>query len=454
MNEFALSPQPNEWLPLFAAACDGTLEEADSNVLRTLLRTNDDARREYVAFFDMHAALLWRYREGTKASTVVAPRSTIPRRTAMLAALAASMAAIIGLQLIKKPVAPQRQTFAAVVQISDGLLQSESETFQAGQSIGLGHCTLDAGVLELRIVNGVKLIVEGPAAFDLRSDMLVELSQGRVAAEVPVGAIGFTVVTPQGRIVDQGTEFGVAVHDGGTTDVEVFSGRVDISATKSDPAAAVVSLVEGEARRLVDGRIESAVAMEDRPSWTRSVFTQGDYRELGGPTPVVPIEPPPSVEPGQVADAERFFVICERQGVVLDHDLAATRASMKGRFTEVVYSTVVPAGTKVDVFLIHYDASSGNALARPIRHSLVRFRGRVLAAVAEPAQLAATDAWLGAPATRYPNRDQSSPLPSWFFRMQELEVANARLAGSFYFGGVGRAGDFAQVRVFVAATEY
>lgn len=444
---------PEAWLPLFAAACDDVLNDADRHTLVALLRSNETARREYVAYRDLHAALLWRYREGSKPAELVTRAPHVSRRRALWLALAASFVMLVVWRTSQPDVQVDLAPLGVIAQLADGRVQSSIGSVSQGESLSATRYTLDGGIVGLRLTNGVALIVEGPADFALRSAMLVELRQGRATANVPPTAIGFTMTTPHGRIVDQGTEFGVAVDNGQVTDVEVFSGQVDVAATGSDPSSRMIRLNEGDARRLIAGRVEPTEAVEDRPAWTRNLLTTGEIRELGGPTPVVSIEPPQSLEPGQLADAERFFVLCERRDVILERDLPAARAPMKGRFAEVVQSTPISAGTKVDIFLIHYDPAAGVTLPRPTRHSLVRFRGQVLAALTTPAELAATDHWLGSPHTRYPDRSTTQLPASWFFRMQPLDVAKARLAGSFYFGGVGRRTDFVQVRVLVAAQE-
>ena len=42
---------------------------------------------------------------------------------------------------------------------------------------------------------------------------------------------GFAIKTPEAKVVDQGTEFGVAARDDGKTDVVVFEGKVDVGET-------------------------------------------------------------------------------------------------------------------------------------------------------------------------------------------------------------------------------
>src|SRR5262249_28699146 len=64
-------------------------------------------------------------------------------------------------------------------------------------------------------------------------------------------AAGFRVETPTSRIVDLGTEFCVAVEEGGATEIRVLQGAVELEArTPEGPAGERWRLGEGEARRL------------------------------------------------------------------------------------------------------------------------------------------------------------------------------------------------------------
>jgi len=69
------------------------------------------------------------------------------------------------------------------------------------------------------------IIVHGPAEVDLQSPLAAKLWEGSFSVDVPAGAQGFAVRTPNCTITDLGTRFGVACH-GGKTDVEVFTGSV------------------------------------------------------------------------------------------------------------------------------------------------------------------------------------------------------------------------------------
>jgi len=111
----------------------------------------------------------------------------------------------------------------------DGLKPTSGCFLALGQKLELEY-----GLAELEFASGAKVILEGPAEFTVVGNNASNLGLGRLAATVPEGAQGFTVATPDLEIVDLGTEFGVAVEDGGNTDVHVFKGMVETKIMDSD----------------------------------------------------------------------------------------------------------------------------------------------------------------------------------------------------------------------------
>jgi hypothetical protein len=75
-------------------------------------------------------------------------------------------------------------------------------------------------------------VIEAPAVFQFESAQRLRLTQGRLSADVPPSAKGFTVITPSGDAVDLGTRFGVDVPLGGEAEVHVFQGEVIAHAAK------------------------------------------------------------------------------------------------------------------------------------------------------------------------------------------------------------------------------
>lgn len=87
-------------------------------------------------------------------------------------------------------------------------------------------CEVPEGSIELRTPLGARMVIEAPAVFQFESPSRLRLHQGRLSANIPPPARGFTVVTASGEAVDLGTRFGVDVSDSGPAEVHVFEGEV------------------------------------------------------------------------------------------------------------------------------------------------------------------------------------------------------------------------------------
>ncbi|MFT5906642.1 MAG: hypothetical protein ACI9E1_002254 [Cryomorphaceae bacterium] len=88
------------------------------------------------------------------------------------------------------------------------------------------------GVTEILLPNDVRAVVEGPASLTLEDDRTLQFDQGRGFFEITTErGKGFTVITPQQRIVDLGTSFGVVVRGGDVeVDLHVLEGHVRVDA--------------------------------------------------------------------------------------------------------------------------------------------------------------------------------------------------------------------------------
>jgi hypothetical protein len=91
---------------------------------------------------------------------------------------------------------------------------------------------------------------------------------------VPEESIGFTIRTPMINVIDQGTEFGVAVRQNGLTDVIVFDGKVDLE-DRISSGGPPKRLIQGEAAR-VDRQGDFARIMQVSRDVTGSWWMQ-DY---------------------------------------------------------------------------------------------------------------------------------------------------------------------------------
>ena len=106
---------------------------------------------------------------------------------------------------------------------------------------------LERGFVTVTTRRGARLVIEAPATFRFESPQRLLMNRGRVAADVPPSAKGFTVITPSGEAVDLGTRFAVDVPAEGESEVHVFEGEV-VARGRTAPTAR--SLRGGEAFEL------------------------------------------------------------------------------------------------------------------------------------------------------------------------------------------------------------
>ena len=104
--------------------------------------------------------------------------------------------------------------------------------FQPSSTNGIlypGEILLESGIVAIEFYSGARVILEGPAIFELTSENSAILREGRIRALVPPQACGFSVSTRQIEVVDLGTEFGMNIEeDGHLTEVHCFNGLVDV----------------------------------------------------------------------------------------------------------------------------------------------------------------------------------------------------------------------------------
>ncbi len=188
---------------------------------------------------------------------------------------------ISGWMLFQSP-APTPTPLADVVE-DDHIKWADSTTaLETGGHVVAGRLELSSGKLTLRFRSGTTLWATGPASLRIDSDMLVWLDRGQATAKVPAWAKGFTIKTADVEVVDLGTKFGVLARNGGTTDVVVFEGQVDLrpSATPRSPekrlnqGEGVRVTNQGVIDRIVEVRRDSAGGRwtTDSPSWSETTF--------------------------------------------------------------------------------------------------------------------------------------------------------------------------------------
>lgn len=223
---------------------EGTLDDAQLQRLRALLAMHPEARSAYVQWQSMTAALHLEQSAGLDDEPGSSLSEARPRRQlsmgllSMLATLVLTLVLGLGIghmltaaksinPLLMDAVETQDGSVALLVQALDvGWTSAEHPT--VGAPVSPGTLALDQGLLQLDFYSGAQLIVEAPAEIELIGPNEVICRQGRLRAQVPEHARGFTVHAPRFELVDLGTEFGIEVGGDGKAEIQVFDGEVEV----------------------------------------------------------------------------------------------------------------------------------------------------------------------------------------------------------------------------------
>jgi hypothetical protein len=123
-----------------------------------------------------------------------------------------------------------------------------------------GQHRLEQGYARLVFQNGADVSIEAPAEFRLESARRMILLSGRLFAEVPPSARGFTVNTPHASIVDLGTQFGIMAEAGRASDLHLFKGKASLTPGEGSHAGQTQMLVQGQAKS-----VDRTAAVTDIP---------------------------------------------------------------------------------------------------------------------------------------------------------------------------------------------
>jgi hypothetical protein len=328
------TPNPkSEFEHLASGYCDGALNSREYQRLQELIREHAELRHRFHQMVSLHADLIWA--KGRRHEFLSAP----PVRTPVLRVIGA-MASPLGRPDVWSVLAVGVLFAAYVVVISWNMLGNEAKHWkleargggrpQASDdqpayisasdqakwqkqpqasltaasdaetpAIARGESLeLASGIVQLKLKQGVTLVIEGPAAWTIDGANHATLNRGKLVANVPQQAIGFALTTPTSQIVDLGTRFGVRVTEEGLTETQVFKEQVVVHWTGSQaPTLAHVSarqsqrLAAGEAAR-VDATSGIAPAVPFAATSDRFMQSFAVADAASAARPVVQIEPP------------------------------------------------------------------------------------------------------------------------------------------------------------------
>ena len=109
------------------------------------------------------------------------------------------------------------------------------------------------GILNIVYDNGVEVIIEGPAEFEINRGGIF-LNHGKLYSHVLSTGKGFAVDTPNSRFIDLGTEFGVDVDSFGSSELHVLHGEVQLYAGRDGDKRYSEKVYQGSAFRFDAGQ--------------------------------------------------------------------------------------------------------------------------------------------------------------------------------------------------------
>jgi ferric-dicitrate binding protein FerR (iron transport regulator) len=236
-------PLREQWLQEY---CEGTASAETTALLERALREDPEYRLHFLEYLNLDQALS---SAGGSAQVKTEPApAPIPFRAgpSLWAGLPRWGALAAGLALLALgPWAAHalRSPYAMVT-------STTGNGPREGTSLRSKQVRFEAGVVEFLTAKGARIVVEAPADVHFESADTLRVLRGKVAADVPPRAKGFTVLTPNGNAVDLGTRFGVDVPESGDAEVHVFQGEVIAQATGAQTKQ---SLRTGEALAMHNG---------------------------------------------------------------------------------------------------------------------------------------------------------------------------------------------------------
>lgn len=246
---------------LLSAVVDCTIDEQQVAVLTRLLEADADARRFYVRYLDMYAAL---------AEVARRPEAAVRRRMPWVAIVATSMAASLLLVWLSASVgrragelaAPAGERLIVAAAVPSGYVATiaavggevvlNGEPAIAGTRLTPGEYEVLVGTLTIQFDGGARVLFEGSSRFTLRSRRAMAIERGTFIFEGDRLCEPIEIVTPHSVFRNIGTRY-AAVIDANSEELHVAEGSV--RRTVADRSLPVRhELIEAGSGRRYDGQ--------------------------------------------------------------------------------------------------------------------------------------------------------------------------------------------------------
>ena len=238
-----------------ALLCHGTITNEASAELHELLRTDAEARDEYLWRVEVHGELASGRLDFGHASnfepdgfgwestaTLVPDASSKRRRSYPAPPVVVAMLALVtvcgGLWMwhesqtasVETGLPAKALAVATIAELHDCRWMDPAAEVSSGDAVRVAQrIELSSGIAEVLFNTGARLKIVGPTIFEPRTDNSVFLTLGEVHLDAGTPeSKGFTVVTPTSKFVDISTAFTARVSPDGLSRLKVSEGEVDV----------------------------------------------------------------------------------------------------------------------------------------------------------------------------------------------------------------------------------
>lgn len=209
-------------------AIEGQLSPEEMAAFKADVIKDPKLRAEYVQQLWLHANLKSERESLAKLLEEPAP---LPARRWPLAVWSAAAAACLtlGISFFLWPTKGTSKPVATIIKAQNCRWAGSDLPTAENAHLGTGTLALVEGMATLKFESGATVTMEAPAKIRILNNMHCQLLEGSVTAEVPEPAHGFTIDTPDLKLIDLGTRFGVTIGSTGNSQVFVFEGEVKVN---------------------------------------------------------------------------------------------------------------------------------------------------------------------------------------------------------------------------------
>ena len=302
---------------LYALFADDEMTDAQFDAIKALLKDNEDARKHYYRMVNLEVLLrdskgigqelsdgsapdLWHaLAQHEKTAPAIDVEETVqvveePQRELIqkvkyqrvprtinrfsLGTAIVSAAALL-LMILYVRFAPPLATQVATVTDSIDAKWSSDLPIEPGTRMlsSAKPIQLTRGTVEFETDERVRVVLEAPAEFYFSSYTEVAMNYGRLFAHVSKQGAGFSVQTPNSKIVDLGTEFGVISHINKGTEVHLYQGKANLFAGQKQKPKTSQLLTAGSARSIDPDSCEIQTIALNQHALVRTIDSKSGF---------------------------------------------------------------------------------------------------------------------------------------------------------------------------------